>query len=561
MTSLNRPQTSSSSMSVEEAVRAAWEGRVRIPNFQRQLRWTADDAIKLMDSIAKGYPIGNLLLWNRPAMEQQLTLGDLVLQAPETERAFWVVDGQQRLTVLANALSPNLPETSRFSLYFDLRTENFSKATSRPLSTQIPLGTLFDLRKVLEWFSNNPDLIEYVQIANAMTQQIRQYSIPAYIVESENPAVLRDIFDRMNNYGKQLTRAEVFTALHSSDVDSSSRPSFSDIARDINSNLNYGYLDDNAIMASILATRGPEVRREIRTEFEGESEEQINQAYQHGQAALHRAITFLQAVGVPHVTFLPYSYPLVVLSRFFGLFPTPNERSLELLERWFWRTVAAGPENFKGGTPNAARVLCGKISRREDLRDNGETSSLQGLLAAVPKTPNKISLKRFAPQDASTKLLLCAQWNAKPQDPSSGIPYSLSALSESVGSYPTAKYALQKPSKKSGSDNSIGAYFLLPGGEVKLRQLLDFAVDESSNGSPLSENYGEARVGDILESHFIRGFYGSISDVIHSRNIALAKGLDDFLSIKCGEGLPDTPNLSIFDFDAYGENVGGEEDD
>ncbi|MFY9806600.1 MAG: hypothetical protein WCC65_18625 [Pseudonocardiaceae bacterium] len=43
---------------------------------------------------------------------------------------------------------------------------------------------------------------------------MRQFSIPAYQVVQDDMLVLRDIFDRMNNYGKRLSRAEIFSALN-----------------------------------------------------------------------------------------------------------------------------------------------------------------------------------------------------------------------------------------------------------------------------------------------------------------------------------------------------------
>lgn len=50
-------------LDVEQLTKWAWEGRIRIPHFQRPLRWQRDDVIKLFDSIVRGYPVGSLLLW------------------------------------------------------------------------------------------------------------------------------------------------------------------------------------------------------------------------------------------------------------------------------------------------------------------------------------------------------------------------------------------------------------------------------------------------------------------------------------------------------------------
>jgi len=38
-----------------------YRGHVRVPSFQRGLRWEASDVQDLFDSIYRGYPIGSLL--------------------------------------------------------------------------------------------------------------------------------------------------------------------------------------------------------------------------------------------------------------------------------------------------------------------------------------------------------------------------------------------------------------------------------------------------------------------------------------------------------------------
>ncbi|HET9895212.1 MAG TPA: DUF262 domain-containing protein [Streptosporangiaceae bacterium] len=89
-------------LDVEQLARWAWEGRIRVPHFQRPLRWQRDDVIKLFDSIVRGYPVGSLLLWRRQAPSEKLQLGALRVRARQMSDALWVVDGQQRIMSLAN---------------------------------------------------------------------------------------------------------------------------------------------------------------------------------------------------------------------------------------------------------------------------------------------------------------------------------------------------------------------------------------------------------------------------------------------------------------------------
>ena len=102
-------QPEASTETVENLVRSVLGGKMRVPSFQRGLKWKAKDVRDLFDSIYVGYPIGALLLQKAPAEAGKVKLGPLQIQAPETQSALWVVDGQQRLVSLAAALGRPVP--------------------------------------------------------------------------------------------------------------------------------------------------------------------------------------------------------------------------------------------------------------------------------------------------------------------------------------------------------------------------------------------------------------------------------------------------------------------
>src|ERR1700716_3494984 len=90
---------------VVELVEMVRRGAVRVPSFQRPLRWKAGDVVALFDSVYQGYPIGSFLLRKGKAEAARVRIGPLRIDAPETHSALWVVDGQQRLTALAAGLA------------------------------------------------------------------------------------------------------------------------------------------------------------------------------------------------------------------------------------------------------------------------------------------------------------------------------------------------------------------------------------------------------------------------------------------------------------------------
>lgn len=116
---------SATTLDVEDLVAMAWSGKIRVPHFQRDFRWGWEDVRRLFDSIVKGYPIGSLLLWTRSSPKQELNLGALRIKAAATSEAYWVVDGQQRLTSLANALHKDGQSDPRFALAYNLKELEF----------------------------------------------------------------------------------------------------------------------------------------------------------------------------------------------------------------------------------------------------------------------------------------------------------------------------------------------------------------------------------------------------------------------------------------------------
>ena len=535
---------SATTLDVEELVKLAWAGKIRVPHFQRDFRWSWEDVRRLFDSIVKGYPVGSLLLWTRKATAQTVQLGALQIKAPASEDAFWVVDGQQRLTSLANALHPDGGTEPRFALAYHLAAEEFIKTPSVEDPLAIPLPVIFDLQQILRWFAEHPEISEHLDQATAITRKIRQFEVPAYLVRQGDPHVLQDIFDRMNNYGKRLSRAEIFSALNAGDENARDDSlTFEKIAEHIDIDLQFGILDNETVLAAVLARRGPEVRRDIRNEFLAKGDEGREAAYRAGEEALHRAVRFLQNdVGVPHVSMLAYRYILVVLARVFAFFPDPDPRNKRLLKRWYWRAAIASPEHFRGGTPAAARVLCNRVT------SDSLTESVQGLLSAVEvSNPRTLDLTRFATNEAATKILLTIWWSYGPRNPETWEQYTQADLAAALVDRNTARDAVQyliprravAASRRPWASDRV----LMPIVDIDARELPDIISLTPKVG-------GEDRWQEMILSHCITRDMaqllasGSIDKFLDARQSLLDSRARQFLELACEWKFENTPPLS-----------------
>ena len=387
-------EPSARTYTLAELVALLRSGHIRVPHFQRRLRWGTEDAVALIDSVLRGFPIGSLLLWKRRAPEENLTLGTKTFTAEAMDEALYVVDGQQRLTTFLNVFDPDEGMSGRFALVYDLKNRPFKVRARRAVEHDaVPLPTLFDLGSLLRWTRDNPQYLDLIEEINQATTRLREFHVPAYEVRSETEDTLREIYDRMNAVGKRLSRAEAFWGLYAPDEHSVySRMSLSDLQDHVASALQWGRIDDDTILRVFLARRGFDVTRDIHTEFSSERrakidfpDEDLERAHIEALNALERAIRFLRdEAGVPHFTFLAYRYLLVVLTRFFAHFPDPDFRNLVLLRRWYWRAALAGPAVSRGSATGAMRALARSVDPRSE---SGSVQALMDLVNGKPPYP------------------------------------------------------------------------------------------------------------------------------------------------------------------------------
>lgn len=408
-------QTKASSYAIYELLNLVENGSIRIPRFQRGQRWRSGDVAKLFDSVYKGYPVGTLLLWKRPAPESEVTLGDVRIRAPERTDALWVVDGQQRITSLATVLLPTEGTAeARPALFFDLHGERFGwRRPGGPRGdTHLPVREAYKLPRVMAWLRER-NLDEHMQErAFKLADRLRNYRIPTYAVETAvdgDLASLREIFDRINTFGKRMTRAEVFHALTATDT-----PEGRDLPylADRIASRRWGTVKDSTLMMCVLSMDGPDVLRDFRTEFADESR-RLSSAIDRADAAIGRAVVFLRYAGVPHLDLVPYQYLLVGLVRFFALHEDPSQWERVLLRRWYWRAAVHGPLPKRGPT-GTLRLILNTIDGQ---------SAIGTVLALLDEFPDK---RRRAKADvmrwnqADTRTTLCALANLKPMDPCPG---------------------------------------------------------------------------------------------------------------------------------------------
>ncbi|MGP5147279.1 DUF262 domain-containing protein [Corynebacterium variabile] len=437
---MNEKTTSKNeSYNIRDLHRLVKSGKVRIPEFQRSFRWQRSDIVALFDSILRGYPFGSFLLWRKRAWNDRLTIGAIKVDAQSRDDALWVVDGQQRITSLVNAVDPEASEADgRFRVYYSLTKEEIVDPRDVGNDLVIPLADLFDFGRALNWLTENPDAATYAGQIQEVCSALNQVSMSAAVIEDGDEKVLRDIFDRINSRGRRLNSAEIFDAIHSSvSDDGESRLSLGATAQRIDSDTGFGILPEKVVVQALLVRRHPDITRDVHSEFTAKRlpgssfpiETEV-EAYQRTEEALLHSVKFLQEeIGIPHQSFLPYRFQLLILVRFFSLFGNPKPKTIENLKRWFWRSSLYGGNAGMTGATGNVRSLAGNVI------ENKEWQSVAGLVKDVSPSDLQIpDVHKFRTNTAEGKAVLAALWSLSPISPETGEALKLGDLTEALDS-------------------------------------------------------------------------------------------------------------------------------
>jgi len=416
------------SLTVRKLLGRVQEGAIRVPSFQRPLRWTSSDVVKLFDSVLKGYPIGSLLFWKRKfEREPQVRVGSAILDAPAVDDGWSIVDGQQRITALAaSLLELDQRGDVTWDLCFDPVNNVFLHGPVSPAEARrhVPLRALGDLRR-LGRFLRDCDLSEEEQSrVEEVQQRLLDYEVPGYLLETDDVDAVRAVFARLNSTGVRMRADEVFQALlGASDARGVRRRRFDlgelQRAADIDG---FGEPPRNEVMKAVLAMSGLDPSKR----FDDFQEDALGKlvAPEDAAEALRQTVAFLQApvhasepgAEIPAYAFIPYPVVFVILAQWFYLFPGSSEPTRRALAQWLWRGVATGVHE---------RAAVSAMRRQvRSIRAAEETESLQRLLDAAGEPPSlEWSLDPFHANHAASRVEILALLSLGPRDPNGPVSW------------------------------------------------------------------------------------------------------------------------------------------
>lgn len=336
---------------IDELARRILTGDILLPKFQRNFVWDRPQIITLLDSVARGYPIGSVLLWqSRQELRSEKRIADLEIELPRPDYPVnYLLDGQQRLSAICGAMHwGGTDPGSRWNVAYDLRERAFLHLDTLddPPLHQIRVNKLADPAAFFRHVASletltTADKAQLRERADLLFNRFKDYKIATVTLGDMSIQDVAPIFERINSTGTPLTIVDLMRAATWSpdfDLIESIEAILDDLA-----SKNFATVDNKVVLRSISASAGGGFSADSIDQLRNFSADQLKAAVSDSAEAYKRMGDFLVThIRVPNAQIVPYSNQLTVLSEVFRRIPAPTAAQYSAIERWFWRTSVAG---------------------------------------------------------------------------------------------------------------------------------------------------------------------------------------------------------------------------
>jgi hypothetical protein len=353
-------------LKVSQLIDRCDSGVFAVPEIQREFVWDTKRAARLFDSMYKGLPIGNILVWKAPPKFRYFlrkTVGVLPAYNPKCREIWYLIDGQQRLAVLyqtrnggtiINSYDRKVDFTHICFFLDDENEERFGRMRNPIHGETVRVSDIL----ASNWRQRVKYLPHYKQNrVRTCRRRLLSYRVPALFMQAKKDELVRQTFLRINSGGMRVSAADVaFTT--------ASRLDLRHLVNELRSGLprGYEYLERRtiqfaaAVMLGLHELKGGAIERYLaKKEAEFFEDKQVTDRFEPLWHKIHQSITkaidyLTSDIGVPNYWFLPSDNMLVTLAMFFHANDCgqPSARQSKEIRKWFWATAVAGRYTGRG---------------------------------------------------------------------------------------------------------------------------------------------------------------------------------------------------------------------
>lgn len=387
--------SSSSEKQLSEILQNISEGLIQLPEFQRDWVWDDNHIKQIIISLCNNFPVGAVMFLETggPTKFKSRFFSGINTQE-EKEPQYLVLDGQQRLTSILNALylrkevtTKNLQnKTIKRFYYLNINElcsnsidwdnvvisvdedkqikKDFGKYIELDLSSQekeikqkfFPTNIIFDEMSFSEWrqnyqnyYLNNEknkiiDNLNLFSLLESLRKNIYAYRIPVISLTKDTPKeAVCQVFENVNTGGVALNVFELLTAIYAAD-DFNLREDWEIRKNKITKKIK-NISSSDFLMAVTLYTNylSHEKNKGLAVSCKRKDILNLKQKdYENNAEKIEKAFIqidrFLKSICIFKDRDIPYQSQLIPLATVYALLSdkTHNEMVLEKIKRWYW---------------------------------------------------------------------------------------------------------------------------------------------------------------------------------------------------------------------------------
>ena len=197
------------------------EGRIMIPQFQRDFVWAKAQTATLIDSILKGFPIGTFILWKtNDRLRHMRNIGNIKVKEPRSgDPVQYVLDGQQRITSLYAVRK--VARITRDGREIDYKDIAISLTIDLNDDDEIVFEQALDEHECISVFRLLNATVEelykdhgvsFLNKISKYKQKLEGYDFSTVVIDEYPIDIACEVFTRINTSGKELTLFEIMVA-------------------------------------------------------------------------------------------------------------------------------------------------------------------------------------------------------------------------------------------------------------------------------------------------------------------------------------------------------------
>jgi hypothetical protein len=357
----------SHSHQVAQHLRRVDEGTYRLPEFQRTFVWDQDHILRLWDSLYRGFPVGQLMLWEPADIDFPMRgVGRQQNEVRGGGGVTAVIDGQQRLTALYLVLMGDTP------LRFDLANQKFTY-TEGPNTLRLDIlrsatgnSIPFVEAQGRQFFNVHASAAQKADFGLAidyLNGVLNQRQLPSQVIRRSSYSTVLDVFKRLNQQGEPLNQAQLTMAEISRQWPGVFRKTY-DLLRRMNIEMGYDQADDPTFVFLVWSAVHTEQHlvKHLAPEEGLQSKygrlakrELYERSWERTSAGMTRLIEVMRSdLNLTNFKFIKGYYPLAVVGHYLSTHPNPSPRELALLRQWLILSVVSGRYHERSQSKYAA---------------------------------------------------------------------------------------------------------------------------------------------------------------------------------------------------------------